>query len=142
MSSAVSDAAALDAARRLRDESRRVIAGLQTRYGEETGIKALKIKYNGVLGYHIDVPASQGDTLMGAPFSDTFIHRQTLANAVRFSTQELAELAGEIRELEDNHTSAVYRDRRGSMKPSSEYITMSTVTPGLAPDAMFTASPM
>jgi DNA mismatch repair protein MutS len=88
--------AALDAARGLRDESRRVIAGLQNRYAEETGIKALKIKYNGVLGYHIDVPASHGDTLMKPPFSEIFIHRQTLANAVRFSTQELAELAGEI----------------------------------------------
>ena len=88
--------AALDAARGLRDESRRVIAGLQHRYSEETGIKALKIKYNGVLGYHIDVPASHGDTLMQPPLNDTFIHRQTLANAVRFSTQELAELAGEI----------------------------------------------
>ena len=88
--------AALDAARGLRDESRRIIAGLQNRYAEETGIKALKIKYNGVLGYHIDVPAAHGGTLMRPPFSDIFIHRQTLANAVRFSTQDLAELAGEI----------------------------------------------
>ena len=88
--------AALDAARRLRDESRRVIAGLQNRYGEETEIKALKIKYNGVLGYHIDVPAAHGDRLMNPPFNEVFIHRQTLANAVRFSTKELAELAGEI----------------------------------------------
>ena len=87
---------ALDAARGLRDESRRIIAGLQNRYADETGIKALKIKYNGVLGYHIDVPASHGDTLMQPPFNDIFIHRQTLANAVRFSTQELAELAGDI----------------------------------------------
>ncbi len=88
--------AALDGARALRDESRRVIAGLQQRYSDETGIKALKIKYNGVLGYHIDVPAAHGDTLMAPPFHETFIHRQTLASAVRFSTQELAELAGEI----------------------------------------------
>ena len=88
--------AALDSARALRDESRRVIAGLQQRYSDETGIKALKIKYNGVLGYHIDVPAAHGDTLMAPPFNETFIHRQTLANAVRFSTQELAELAGDI----------------------------------------------
>ena len=58
--------------------------------------KALKIKYNGVLGYHIDVPAAHGDRLMNPPFSEVFIHRQTLANAVRFSTKELAELAGEI----------------------------------------------
>ena len=86
----------LDAARRLRDESRRVIAALQNEYGEETGIKALKIKHNGVLGYHIDVPAAHGDKLMAAPFDARFIHRQTLANSVRFSTARLAELAGEI----------------------------------------------
>ena len=86
----------LDAARRLRDESRRVIAALQNEYGEETGIKALKIKHNGVLGYHIDVPAAHGDKLMAAPFEARFIHRQTLANSVRFSTARLAELAGEI----------------------------------------------
>ena len=88
--------AGLDAARRLRDESRRIIAGLQQRYCDETGIKALKIKYNGVLGYHIDVPAAHGDKLMRPPFDAAFIHRQTLANAVRFSTKELADLAGDI----------------------------------------------
>ncbi len=88
--------AGLDAAREMRDESRRVIAALQTRYGEETGIKALKIKHNGVLGYHIDVPAAHGDKLMAPPFAETFIHRQTLANAVRFSSQELADLAADI----------------------------------------------
>ena len=86
----------LESARRLRDESRRVIAALQNRYSEETGIKALKIKHNGVLGYHIDVPAAHGDTLMSPPFNEVFIHRQTLANAVRFSSQELAGLAAEI----------------------------------------------
>ena len=87
---------ALDAARRLRDESRRVIAGLQADYAAQTEIKALKIKHNGVLGYHIDVPAAHGDKLMAPPFDATFIHRQTLANAVRFSTQKLSQLAGEI----------------------------------------------
>ena len=86
----------LDEARGLRDESRRIIAALQNRYAEETGIKALKIKHNGVLGYHIDVPAAQGDKLMQAPHEAVFIHRQTLANSIRFSTAELAELAGQI----------------------------------------------
>ena len=86
----------LDEARRLRDESRRVIAGLQNSYREDTGIKALKVKHNAVLGYHIDVPAAHGDRLMTAPYAETFFHRQTLANSVRFSTTELAELAGQI----------------------------------------------
>ena len=88
--------AALDKERELRDESRRVIAGLQARYAEETGIKALKIKHNAVLGYHIDVPSAHGNTLQSPPHVDVFIHRQTLANSVRFSSQELADLAGQI----------------------------------------------
>lgn len=87
---------ALDEVRALRDESRRIIAALQARYIEQTGVKALKIKYNSVLGYHIDVPAGQGDKLVAPPFNETFIHRQTLASSVRFSTTELATLAGEI----------------------------------------------
>ena len=86
----------LDEARALRDEGRRVIANLQNRYAEETGIKALKIKHNGVLGYHIDVPVAHGDKLMQPPHDALFIHRQTLANSVRFSSSELAELAGQI----------------------------------------------
>ncbi len=49
-----------------------------------------------MLGYHIDVPAAHGDRLMTAPYAETFFHRQTLANSVRFSTTELAELAGQI----------------------------------------------
>ena len=88
--------AGLDKQCALRDESRRVIAGLQTRYSEETGIKALKIKHNAVLGYHIDVPAAHGEKLSTPPHNAVFIHRQTLANSVRFSTQELADLAGQI----------------------------------------------
>ncbi len=88
--------AGLEQARLLRDESRRIIAGLQIKYAEQTKIKALKVKHNAVLGYHIDVPAAHGDKLLKAPFVDEFIHRQTLANSVRFSTTELSELAGKI----------------------------------------------
>ncbi len=92
---------ALDEARGLRDDSRQIIAALQARYAEETGISALKIKFNNVLGYFVDVPARHGDPLMKPPLSETFIHRQTLASNVRFSTQELSELAGKISRAED-----------------------------------------
>ncbi|MEC8247486.1 MAG: DNA mismatch repair protein MutS, partial [Pseudomonadota bacterium] len=88
--------APLDQARELSSESRRVIAGLQARYSSETEIKALKIKHNGVLGYHIEVPAQHGDRLMSPPLNEIFIHRQTLANSVRFSSEELSSLAGKI----------------------------------------------
>jgi DNA mismatch repair protein MutS len=89
-------AAPLDEARALRDESRRVIAGLQVRYAELTGIRALKIRHNNVLGYFVDVSAQHGDKLMAAPLNATFIHRQTTAGQVRFTTTELGELEAKI----------------------------------------------
>ena len=88
--------AALDETRALRDESRRVVAALQTRYADETGIKALKIRHNNVLGYFVEVTAQHGDKLMAVPLSSTFIHRQTLAGQVRFTTTELGELEAKI----------------------------------------------
>jgi len=86
----------LDEARALRDESRRVIAALQVRYAETTGIRTLKIRHNNVLGYFVDVTAQHGEKLLGAPLNATFIHRQTLAGQVRFTTTELGELEAKI----------------------------------------------
>ena len=85
----------LDGVRSLRDESRKVILELQTRYQEEAGTQSLKVKHNNVLGYFIEVPPRHADGLHGA---DSFIHRQTLANAVRFTTGELADLDARIAE--------------------------------------------
>ncbi|MEL6859804.1 MAG: DNA mismatch repair protein MutS [Pseudomonadota bacterium] len=93
--------ATLDEARALKSDSRKIIAELQTRYAEQTGISALKIKYNNVLGYFIDVTARHADPMMRAPLAETFIHRQTLASNVRFSTSELSELAGKISRADD-----------------------------------------
>ena len=86
----------LDAARKLRDDARHVIVGLQTRYAEETGIRSLKIKHNNVLGYFVEVPAAQGERLLAGPARETFIHRQTLAGAMRFTSAELGELESKI----------------------------------------------
>ncbi|MBD8553689.1 DNA mismatch repair protein MutS [Rhizobium sp. CFBP 8762] len=89
--------AELDEVRALRDQSRRVIAGLQLQYCEETGIKSLKIKHNNMLGYFIEVTAGNA-----GPMTETdeargrFIHRQTMANAMRFTTTELADLETKI----------------------------------------------
>jgi len=93
--------AALDEARALRDESRQVIAGLQARYADDSGIKSLKIKHNNVLGYFVDVTAQHGEKLMTAPLNATFIHRQTLAGQVRFTTTELGELEAKIANAAD-----------------------------------------
>jgi DNA mismatch repair protein MutS len=92
---------ALDEARALRDESRRVIAALQVRYAETTGIRSLKVRHNNVLGYFVDVTAQHGDKLLSAPLSATFIHRQTLAGQVRFTTIELGELEAKIANAAD-----------------------------------------
>ena len=87
--------ARLDELRTFRDESFRVIAGMQARYAEQTGVSALKIKHNNVLGYFIEVPAKQTEKIpCGA--GDPFIHRQTMAGAVRFNTVELGELEGKM----------------------------------------------
>ncbi|MCI4643984.1 MAG: DNA mismatch repair protein MutS [Hyphomonadaceae bacterium] len=94
--------AALDEARSLRDDSRKIIAGLQAQYADLTGAGALKIKYNNVLGYFIDVPVRAGEAMMAAPLNETFIHRQTLAKNVRFSTAELGDLAGRISRAEES----------------------------------------
>ena len=92
---------ALDEAQSLKSDSRQIIAELQTRYAEQTAISALKIKFNNVLGYFIDVPARHADPMMRPPLAETFIHRQTLASNVRFSTAELSELAGKISRADD-----------------------------------------
>ena len=82
----------LDENRALRDETRQVIAGLQARYADLTGIKTLKVRHNNVLGYFIEVPASAAPALQAPEYAGTFIHRQTVANAMRFVTTELASL--------------------------------------------------
>ena len=92
---------ALDEARALRDESRRVIAALQVRYAETTGIRSLKIRHNNVLGYFVDVTAQHGEKLLTAPLNASFIHRQTLAGQVRFTTTELGELEAKIANAAD-----------------------------------------
>nr|WP_246745897.1 DNA mismatch repair protein MutS [Ciceribacter sp. L1K22] len=86
----------LDEARALRDQSRRVIAGLQLQYSDETGIKSLKIKHNNVLGYFIEVTANNAGPLTEGEAKARFIHRQSMANAMRFTTTELADLETRI----------------------------------------------
>ncbi len=87
---------ALDELRAVSGNARRAIAAMEARYRDETGISALKIRHNGVLGYFIEVPARHGDRLM-APESG-FTHRQTMANAVRFNSLQLHEEASRIAE--------------------------------------------
>ena len=85
---------ALDELRRISGDARRAIAALEAKYRDQTGIAALKIRHNGVLGYFVEVPARHADALM-APGSD-FTHRQTMAGAVRFNAVALHEEATRI----------------------------------------------
>ncbi len=84
----------LDELRSLRDESRKVIAKLQADYAEELGLRSLKIKHNNVLGWFIETPTAQAEKLTSDP--GRFIHRQTMAGAMRFTTTELADLESKI----------------------------------------------
>ena len=107
----------LDELRQLRDESRQIIANMQVQYAERTGVKSLKIKHNNVLGYFIEVTALNADELTNDEGKATFIHRQTLANAMRFTTTELAEMeskianaAGEALQIELSHFEALVNE--------------------------------
>ncbi|MEQ8602164.1 MAG: DNA mismatch repair protein MutS [Marivibrio sp.] len=87
----------LDELLKLRDESRRLMANLEARYRREAGVDGLKIKHNNVLGWFIEVTAKNAEKLDCEPF----IHRQSMANAVRFTTVELGDLARDIAEAAD-----------------------------------------
>ena len=88
--------AELDSARLLRDDTRQIIADLQTQYAEKTAVKNLKIRHNNMIGYFIEVAAQNAASLLGEKFLDEFIHRQTVANAMRFTTVELSQLEQRI----------------------------------------------
>ena len=86
----------LDTQRALRDQSRSLIAAMQSDMADQTGIASLKIKHNNVLGYFIEVTAANADKMPKDPAAG-FIHRQTLASATRYTTLELSELEEKIR---------------------------------------------
>ena len=90
----------LDATRALRDDSRRVVAALESRLQGETGLP-VRIKHNAVLGYFVDATARQAETLLQPAWSHLFIHRQTTASQVRFTTPELADLDARISQAGD-----------------------------------------
>jgi len=89
-------AAQLDELMLLRDDSRRLIASLQQKYANASGVPSLKIKHNNVIGYYIEVSTQHADKLLAQ--KDLFIHRQSMATAVRFTTVELSELERKISE--------------------------------------------
>ena len=91
----------LDDLNQLRDHSKNLIVDLQLSYVKETGVQTLKVRHNNVHGYYVEVPSRSADRLLQNTNSDyggtNFMHRQTMTNAVRFSTIELVDLDGRIR---------------------------------------------
>jgi DNA mismatch repair protein MutS len=134
--------AALDESRALRDESRRVIAALQSRYAEETGVRSLKIRHNNVLGYFVETTAQNGDKFLRPPLTATFIHRQTLAGQVRFTTTELGELEAKISSAADRalaielksfeRLAAMVTAAQGAIKSAAEALAILDVAAALA----------
>ncbi len=88
--------AELEELRALRDESRRVVAGLQADYAATASCRTLRIKHNHFLGYYVEVPQEAGERFLREPLNTLFIHRQTMAGAMRFSTTELSQLETRI----------------------------------------------
>ena len=86
----------LEEVRTLRDEGRSVVATMQAEFIKLSGISTLKIKHNNVLGYFIETTATHAEKMLAAPLNETFIHRQTTANQVRFTTVELSEIETRI----------------------------------------------
>ncbi len=87
---------ALDELRQLRDNSRKIVAGLQSDYAAQADVPSLKIKHNNVLGYFIEVTPKYADQMLSKDADSPFIHRQTLVSGIRFTTARLAELDSEI----------------------------------------------
>ncbi len=84
--------AALDELRGLASNTKNLLANLQAAYVAQTGLKSLKIQYNQVFGYFVEVSAGAAQALQSGPHAALFKHKQTLANAARFTTDELSAL--------------------------------------------------
>lgn len=130
----------LDETRALRDEGRGVIARMQADYIAETGVPSLKIKHNNVLGYFIETTSTHAERMLAMP--DRFIHRQTTANQIRFTTVELSELETRILNARDRaleieraifaHLTRAVLDRAGRIGQAARALAEIDVTAGFA----------
>ncbi len=115
----------LDVLRSGKSSTHRTLTILQQQYIETTGINTLKITYNSLIGYYVEVPAKQAEPLL-MDKSLGFIHRQTLINAVRFTTPELGDLENQIMNAEEKAKAlelALYDDLIAEIKEAATNIT-------------------
>ncbi|HKK84007.1 MAG TPA: DNA mismatch repair protein MutS [Roseovarius sp.] len=134
--------AELDEVRQLRDEGRGVIAAMQSEYQELTGIQSLKVKHNNVLGYFVEVTSTHADKMLSEPLNETFKHRQTTANQVRFTTVPLSEMetkilnaGGRALEIEKrlyNSLKAAILERSAEVSQAARALAEIDLTTGLA----------
>ena len=94
----------VDRLREILAGGRGMIAGIEAREKEKTGIKSLKVGYNKVFGYYIEVSKSYYDQV-----PEGYIRKQTLANCERFITQELKDLEHEILSAQDRITALEFQ---------------------------------
>ena len=83
----------LDEIKLIRDNSKEKILSLQAKYINQTGVQSLKIKFNNVLGYHLEVRKNHETKLLE---QEEFIHRQGTAQASRFTTAELVSIESKL----------------------------------------------
>lgn len=132
----------LDELRELQQDSRRFIAALQARYATEIGCRTLRVKHNHMIGYFVEVPQNVGEDLLKEPWKETFVHRQTMAGAMRFSTIELGELEAKIASAADralkielglfDEMAQALLDLSADVAVAAEAIAVIDVTAGLA----------
>ncbi len=120
--------ASLDHLKNLKSNNRKSIASLQAEYKNITGLDRLKISFNNVLGYFIEVPSKNGDALLNYQAgndNNPFIHRQTMANAVRFTTTALADLERDLSHAEDKALAielSIFENLINELNHVAEYI--------------------
>ncbi len=103
-------------------DSKKMLSDLQYQYMRKTGIQGLKVSFNNLIGYFVEVPAKQSDALFG---SDEFIHRQSTSTVVRFTTEKLAELADKILHAQDRRLAIeleLYEELRQDIMARGELI--------------------
>jgi DNA mismatch repair protein MutS len=114
----------LDELRTLRDASRRLIVDLEGRYRADTGISSLKIRHNNVLGYYVETTSIHADKLLK---DSAFIHRQTMASAMRFTTVALGDLEQRIATAADKALAielAMFDDLVGEVTARAESLAL------------------
>ncbi len=114
--------AALDEMKSLREDSHKMILDLQSKYITQTGITHLKVKFNNVIGYFIEVPVKNAPQIID---DKNFIFRQSILNASRFTTIELTELEDKIRGAADKSLAMeiqIFDELVASVKAASDDI--------------------